>query len=66
MRTDPRFEKIVAAEMPRLFESWRRAGVLAATQAGVEQLARIRERAGMSGRSFLDEQEALTWLLGDS
>ncbi len=66
MRTDPRFEKIVAEEVPRLYQGWRRAGVLAATHAGVEQLARIRERAGVSGRSFLDEQEALAWLLEDS
>jgi hypothetical protein len=64
-RTDPRFARIVAAELPVLMRGWRRAATLVRTEEGWAQTVAIRERAGLDPRSvFMDEDAALTWLLG--
>lgn len=64
-RTDPRFARIVAAELPVLMRGWRRAATLVRTEEGRAQTVAIRERAGLDPRSvFTDEDAALTWLLG--
>lgn len=66
LRTDPRFAKIVTAEMPRLLDGWRRVATLVATDEGRQQLAELRARAGLAGDTFLDEDAALAFLLAET
>ncbi len=67
IRTDPRFAKIVAAELPRLIAGWRRSATLVVTEAGKEQIMEIRRRAGVDPRGvFTDEDAALCYLLAPS
>lgn len=63
-RTDPRFARIVAAELPGLLAGWRRAASLVQTDEGAEQLRHIRQRAGVDPNGvFQDEQAAIAYLL---
>jgi serine/threonine protein kinase len=63
-RADPRFAKIVAAELPGLLAGWRRTASLVKTAEGLEQLKDIRKRAGVDPRGvFADERAALLYLL---
>lgn len=62
-RTDPRFEKIVISEIIDIYQMWRRAALLVATERGLEQVNMMRERSGIEGRAFRDEETALSWLL---
>jgi hypothetical protein len=64
LRAEPRFIKIVAAELPALYAGWRKVAVLVQTDEGARQLAGLRDRAGVPGRTFHDESTALAWLLG--
>ena len=66
LRSDPRFEKIVISETIDIYRGWRRAALLAATARGIEQINTIRERSGIDGRAFRDEETALSWLLSRS
>ena len=63
MRVDARFTKIVLAELPSLYAGWSKVASLLETEEGARQLEDIRIRAGIVGRTFLDEDTALTWLL---
>ena len=65
LRSEPRFNKIVLAEVPALYAGWRKVATLVQTEAGLRQLDEVRRSAGVSGRSFLDEQAAYAWLLSD-
>jgi serine/threonine protein kinase len=61
-RTDPRFHKIVAAELPDVYRGWRKSAALLQTAAGARGLEALWARAGLTGMTFLDEQAALDWL----
>jgi serine/threonine protein kinase len=66
MRLDPRFSKIVAAELPELVRGWRRVATLILTDEGREQIVALRQRVGVDPRGvFQDEDAALAWLLGE-
>ena len=63
-RSDPRFAKIVAGELPGLLAGWKRSASLVRTPEGVAQLIQIRGRAGVDPRGvFMDEDAALAYLL---
>lgn len=64
VRLDPRFGKIVAAELPELMRGWRRVATLIVTDEGYQQIVALRTRAGLDPRSvFKDEDAALVYLL---
>ena len=63
LRTDPRFVKIVVAELPRLYAGWKKVASLLQTDDGARQLDALRTCAGTAGRTFFDEETALAWLL---
>jgi serine/threonine protein kinase len=63
MRAEPRFTKIVLAELPLLYAGWRKVASVVKTQEGLRQLEDLRARAGIEGRAFVDEEAALAWLL---
>ena len=63
LRTDPRFTKLVADELPSLCFGWRKVASLLQTIEGARQLKDLRARVGTSGRTFPDEDAALAWLL---
>ena len=65
LRTEPRFTKIVVAELPALSAGWRKVASLLQTEEGARQLDSLRVRAGTAGRTFLDEDAALAWLLAE-
>ncbi len=65
LRSEPRFNKIVLAEVPALYAGWRKVATLVQSEAGLRQLDEVRRSAGVYGRSFLDEQAAYAWLLSD-
>ena len=64
LRTDPRFQKIIVAEIPALSAGWRRAATLVQTEPGAHTVASLQKRAGVDSRVFVDEDAALSWLLG--
>lgn len=63
IRSDPRFQKIVIAEIGEVYQGWRRVALLVATERGLEQGLEMRDRAAVDGRVFFDEQAAMSWLL---
>lgn len=66
MRLDPRFSKIVAAELPELVRGWRRVATLILTDEGHAQIVALRQRVSIDPRRvFQDEDAALAWLLGE-
>jgi len=65
MRTEPRFGKIVASELPSLTRGWHKVATLVQTEEGVQQIAALRARVCGRGQTFLDEDAALTWLLSE-
>jgi serine/threonine protein kinase len=65
-RLDPRFSKIIVAELPDLMRGWRRVASLVRTDDGHQQTVALRIRAGLDPRSvFMDEDAALAWLVGE-
>jgi serine/threonine protein kinase len=65
LRAEPRFTKIVIAEMPGLYAGWKKVATLVRSQEGLAQVDQLRSRAGVVGRSFVDESAALAWLMSE-
>ena len=62
-RNDPAFEQIVGLYRVRLFNGFRRAAILAKTEAGRLQIGRLYQNLPFEVRTFLDEAAALAYLL---
>lgn len=62
-RNDPAFEEVVGRYQTRLYRGFRRVAILVKTEAGRLQLTRLVRGILRHGRTFLDEQAALAYLL---
>lgn len=62
-RNDPAFEQVVERYHPRLYKGFRRVAVLVKTEAGRLQLTRLLRVILRHGRTFIDEQAAIAYLL---
>jgi hypothetical protein len=64
-RSDPEFERILAVYRPRFLSGFANVAILARTQVGKLQVARMAREDGVGVRIFDDESEAMSYLVGD-
>jgi hypothetical protein len=62
-RNDPGFEAAIQRARPRMCGGFRRVAIMVATKIGQLQVQRLEQAGASPARVFLDEQEALRWLL---
>lgn len=62
-RNDPRFEDAIKRARTRMTAGFRRVAVLVATQVGLMQVQRLELSSPSPAHAFVDEAEALRWLL---
>jgi hypothetical protein len=62
-RNDPSFEAAIRRVRPRMFGGFRRVAILVATKVGQLQVQRLEQTSSEPAHVFLDEAEAMRWLL---
>jgi hypothetical protein len=62
-RNDPNFEAAIQRARPHMCGGFRRVAIMVATKIGQLQVQRLEQAGPAPARVFMDEQEALRWLL---
>lgn len=62
-RNDPSFEAAIRRARPRMCGGFRRVAILVATKIGQLQVQRLEQTSSDPARVFLDEAEAMRWLM---